>query len=323
MRIKQFYDPIRPFFDHQDALILDGGLATQLEAHGSDLHDALWSARLLMENPALIQQVHLDYFWAGADVGISASYQATIEGFQARGATVLEAINLLRLSVELVLAARAQFWQTPGARGGRLRPLAAASVGPYGAYLANGAEYTGAYDLDENGLFDFHRQRWHVLANTSADIMACETIPSLPEMRALRRLLRETPWRAAWFSFTAQNETQISDGTAVAACAAELDQEPQVVAIGINCTPPRYIPGLIRAIRQVTAKPIVVYPNSGERYDAVQCVWLGESIPAEFGTYSREWRKEGAALIGGCCRTGPAHIQQIADRLRRGRRKKD
>ncbi|GAB4268300.1 MAG: homocysteine S-methyltransferase [Candidatus Promineifilaceae bacterium] len=311
-------NPIRPFLETQDALILDGGLATQLEARGCDLSDKLWSARLLMDNPDFIRQVHLDYYLAGADVGISASYQATLQGFQERGATIMEAIQLLRLSVQLVTEARAQFWAQPAARRGRLYPLVAASVGPYGAFLANGAEYTGRYDLDEDGLFEFHRQRWHILAGTEADLMACETIPSAPEMRALVRLLLESGRKPAWFSFTARDEAHISDGTAVAEIAAFLDNIEPVVAVGINCTPPSYIPGLIREIRSATSKPIIVYPNSGEQYDAVHKCWLGESDPSAFGTFSREWRKEGAMLIGGCCRTTPAHIRQIADRMRRG-----
>lgn len=308
-------DILRPFLEQQGIVVLDGGLATQLEARGCDLSDELWSARLLMDNPGLIRQVHEDYFWAGADVGISASYQATLEGFQKRGADLLQAINLLRLSVQLVDEARQRFWSHPENRVGRIRPLVAASVGPYGACLADGSEYTGDYDLDEEGLFDFHRQRWHVLAHAGADLLACETIPSFVEMKALVRLLREAPDAVAWFSFTAGDEAHISDGTPVADCAAYLDEVEQVVAVGINCTPPRYINGLIETIFAATEKPVLVYPNSGESYDPLRKVWLGESDPSQFGAFSREWRKRGAALVGGCCRTGPAHVRQIRDRV--------
>ncbi|MCB9420552.1 MAG: homocysteine S-methyltransferase [Ardenticatenaceae bacterium] len=310
-------NPIQPFLDFQDALILDGGLATELEARGCDLRDELWSARLLLENPTLIQEVHLDYYRAGADCGISASYQATIPALMARGLSEAEAIALIRLSVRLVMQARDQFWAEPSNRQNRLRPIVAASVGPYGAALADGSEYTGDYDLDEAGLVEWHRQRWHILANSGADILACETLPSHNEMRALAQLMGETPEMPAWVSFSCRDERNINDGTPIADCAAFLDGVTQVVAVGINCTPPSLIPSLIREVRSVTQKPIVVYPNSGETYDAVQKVWLGQSVPSEFGTFSREWRKEGAALIGGCCRTRPAHIRQIADRMRR------
>ena len=310
-------NPVLPFLNTSDALILDGGLATELEKRGYNLDDPLWSARLLLEDPAAIQQLHLDYYWAGADCGISASYQATLAGLQARGLTVMEAITLLRRSVELVQAARAEFWQTlvPGQRNGRLYPLVAASVGPYGAALADGSEYTGAYGLDEDALFEWHRQRWHVLARSGADLLACETIPSYEEARALLRLLRETPGAWAWFSFSCRDEAHISDGTPIAQCARLLADQPQVVAVGVNCTPPRYINGLIREITAVSTKPVIIYPNSGEQYNATTNQWDGQTDASEFGTLSREWRKQGAALIGGCCRTSPAHIQQIKDRF--------
>jgi homocysteine S-methyltransferase len=280
------------------------------------LRDELWSARLLLENPALIQDVHLDYYRAGADCGISASYQATIPVLMARGLSEAEAIALIRLAVRLVMQARDQFWAEPANRAGRLRPITAASVGPYGAALADGSEYTGDYDLDEAGLVNWHRQRWHILAESGADILACETIPSHNEMRALGQLMAETPDMPAWVSFSGRDKRRISDGTPIADCAAFLDGIPQVVAVGINCTPPSLIPSLIRQVRSVTQKPIVVYPNSGETYDGVEKVWLGQSVPAEFGTFSREWREAGASVIGGCCRTSPAHVRQIANQIR-------
>jgi homocysteine S-methyltransferase len=312
-------NPVTPFLDHQDALILDGGLATELEARGCDLGDDLWSARLLLENPDIIRQVHLAYFAAGADCAISASYQATVPGFVARGLSEAEAVQLLRLSVQLAVEARDLFWSEEENRAGRLRPLAAASIGPYGAYLADGSEYSGDYELNEQELLDWHRQRWHILAESGADLLACETIPSYLEAKAFRRLLAETPEAMAWFSFSCCDGQHVNDGTLLAQCASLVKEVEQVVAVGINCTPPRFVPSLISEIRRVTDKPIVAYPNSGERYDAKNKRWLGMTDAAEFGTFSREWRKEGAALIGGCCRTRPSHIRQIADRLRRRR----
>jgi homocysteine S-methyltransferase len=313
-------NPITPFLQKQGALILDGGLATELERRGADLSDSLWSARLLRDDPDLIRQVHLDYYWAGADCCTSASYQATIPGFMRRGMTADQARELLHLSVQLVSEARDAFWSVESGRAGRLRPIVAASVGPYGAYLADGSEYTGAYDLGEAGLLEFHYERWALLAGSGADILACETIPSFAEARALARLLEETLGIYAWFSFSCRDGVRISDGTPIAECASYLSVSERVVAIGVNCTPPRFIPDLIRAVAAVTDKPIVVYPNSGETYDPVAKHWLGESVPSEFGTYSREWRKLGAGLIGGCCRTTPAHIRQISDRFRKRQR---
>jgi len=310
-------NPIQPFVDRYGAFVLDGGLATQLEARGQDLSDALWSARLLMDDPAVIRRVHADYLWAGADCIITASYQATIAGFMSRGLSEGQARALLGLAVELAVEERDRYWSqlSEMEREARIRPLVAASVGPYAAYKADGSEYTGDYDLDEEGLLAFHRQRWDLLAGSPADLMACETIPVFAEARALSRLLLETPERPAWFSFTCRDGEHIVDGTPIYECAAYLDQFEQAAAIGVNCTAPRFIPDLIKEVRRATKKPVIVYPNSGEEYDVVQHLWRGESVPAEFGTFSREWRKMGAAAIGGCCRTTPAHIQQIRDRF--------
>ncbi|MEW5989013.1 MAG: homocysteine S-methyltransferase [Chloroflexota bacterium] len=304
-------NPIFPFLERNGVLIVDGGLATELEARGYDLGDELWSARLLLDAPEAIGQVHYDYYAAGADCAIAASYQATIPGLMKRGLTEEEAIHLLRRSAQLAIEARDTFWAEMGNRRGRLRPLVAASIGPYGAALADGSEYTGCYDLDEAGLYRFHRRRWHILANSAADLLACETIPSLPEARALRRLLGETPDNWAWVSFSCRDESHLNDGSLLAEAIAAVADAPQVAAVGVNCTPPRFIPALIAEARRATDKPIIVYPNSGEQYDAVHHCWLGLADAADFAQASRAWRAAGASLIGGCCRTGPAHIRRI------------
>jgi len=312
-------NPITPFLEHQDALVLDGGLATELEDRGFDLSDRLWSARLLIDAPHIIREVHQAYFEAGADCGISASYQASIPGFVAAGMSARTAATLLRLSVQLVIEARDKFWQLGSNRKGRLRPIVAASIGPYGAYLADGSEYRGDYGLSESELIEWHEQRLHILAGSGADILACETIPSSIEASALSRLLSREPNVCAWFSFSCRDGKQISDGTPMRQIGSWLNDNAQVMAVGVNCTPPRFIPSLIRELQEVTDKHIVVYPNSGESYDVTSRSWSGLSDANEFGSFSREWRRAGASLIGGCCRTGPGHIRQIADRMRRGR----
>ncbi|MFI6596922.1 homocysteine S-methyltransferase [Nonomuraea sp. NPDC050536] len=280
-------------------LVLDGGLSTHLETLGADLRDELWSARLLLENPELIRRVHTDYFVAGADVAITASYQASIPGFQKRGLELEEAARLIALSVELASQARDE------AGAG----LVAASVGPYGAYLANGAEYTGHYDLDEDGLVTWHRPRWEILMGAEPDLMAVETIPSYPEARALARLLDETPDVKAWISFSCRDGEHINDGTPIREAAALFMGNPQVVAVGANCTAPRHIPGLIESLHG--GLPIVVYPNSGETWDPAGHRWEGLTDPVEYGQAAKEWQQAGASMIGGCCRTTPEHIAQI------------
>jgi len=315
-RDSEAFDPLALFLEAQGLMILDGGLATELEAKGSDLSDELWSAGLLMNSPDLIREVHLDYLEAGADCIASASYQATIEGFVQRGLAEDDAGKLLRRSVDLALEARAEFWSDPENRVGRLKPLVAASIGPYGAYLADGSEFRGDYGLNDDALVEFHRTRWRLLASSAADLLACETIPSRHEARALRRLLEETPAKQAWFSFSCQDEQRLSDGSRLAEVIAELDDCQQILAIGVNCTAPRHISGLIRAASGATSKPIVVYPNAGEGWNATTKSWapVDNDSPTLVG-FCREWADLGARLIGGCCRTTPEDIRKLRQAL--------
>ncbi|MEM7351041.1 MAG: homocysteine S-methyltransferase [Acidobacteriota bacterium] len=316
-------NPLQPFLGRQGVVLLDGGLATELEARGYDLADELWSARLLIENPAAIVEVHRDYLAAGADCLTAASYQATLEGLARRGLGERQAEALLRRSVHLATAVRDDFWSDPAHRPGRLRPLVAASIGPYGAYLANGAEYTGDYDLDEDGLVAFHRRRLAILADAGADLLACETIPSRREARALRRLL-EAPvgggasLPGAWISFSCRDDRHLADGSDLAATVAEIEACERLLAVGVNCTMPRFVAGLVDRLRGVTDKPIVVYPNAGEVYDAEAKRWLESAEAVDLATAAVDWQARGARLIGGCCRTGPEQIRRLRARLLAG-----
>lgn len=305
-------NPIASILDHQSALVIDGALATELERRGYDLKDDLWSAKILLEQPEAIKQLHYDYFKSGADCAITASYQATIEGFTKRGLNKKEAVDLIQKSIKLAIEARDQFWADESNHVGRAKPFVAASVGPYGAFLADGSEYRGNYGLTEKELIDFHRPRIKALIEAAADILACETIPSLIEAQALAKLLKEFPNTAAWVSFSARDEKHISEGQAFADCVRELEDSAQIVAIGINCTSPRYIPSLIRDAKKVTEKPILVYPNSGETYYAANGDWQGDPVYESFGEEAKEWYQAGARLIGGCCRTTPEDIRVIA-----------
>lgn len=305
-------DPLSALLGDQGLVILDGGLATELEARGHDLTGALWSARLLLDAPEAIADVHAAYLEAGADCVVSSSYQATLEGFRRRGVGAEEARERLRTSVDLAREARDAFWRT--ARPGRRRPLVAASIGPYGAALADGSEYTGRYDLDEAGLLAFHAERFALLADAGADLLACETIPSRVEARVLLRLLDETPGARAWFTFTARDAGHISDGTPVGEVARELDHE-RVVGIGANCVAPSFVPGLLDALRGATDRPLVVYPNSGQAWNATARRWEGAPKGPDPAEACVGWRDAGATVIGGCCRVGPAAIQSMRERL--------
>lgn len=308
---------IESILNNQRIAIIDGAMATELEARGCDLNDDLWSARVLLEQPELIRAVHLDYFNAGADIAITASYQATVDGFAKRGLNREQALSLMKKSVQLAQEARDEFWAKEENRAGRVRPLIAGSVGPYGAYLADGSEYRGDYNLSEDELIAFHRPRIEALIASGADLLACETIPCGIEARALIRLLAEFPNTVAWFTFTAKDGELISNGERIADIAAFLDKQAQAAAIGINCTSPLHIPSLVREIKKNSSKPIIVYPNSGEYYSAVTNTWHGETSSDKFGLQSKEWFENGATLIGGCCRTTPGHIHEVSNWARK------
>ncbi len=286
-------------------IILDGGLATELESRGQDLDDDLWSARLLRDQPDEIVAAHRAFINAGAEVITSASYQATLPGFEKAGITSTEAEDLLRLSIRLAKQAREQ---APGVQ-------VAASIGPYGAFLANGAEYTGDYALNQQGLIDFHQRRWQILASERPDIMLCETVPSLPEAMALAQLAVDSSPIPVWISFSCRDGSHISDGTEIQSVIRELRQYDLIEAVGVNCTPPQFLPDLIQRIRSETDKRIIAYPNSGEVFDANSRTWHGARELEDFTTQAAYWRQLGASIIGGCCRVTPAHIASLKSYL--------
>ncbi|CAM4196893.1 homocysteine S-methyltransferase [Bacillus albus] len=308
-------NPIDAILSQHSIMLLDGALATELEAHGCNLDDPLWSARVLLENPELIYQVHSDYFRAGADCAITASYQATISGFSARGIQEQEALELIKKTVLLARRARDDFWKE-NTQTNRPKPLVVASVGPYGAYLADGSEYIGNYGVTDKTLADFHRSRMSALIEAGADLLAFETIPSLQEARVLDALLREFPETYAWLSFSLKNEKEISEGMKLVECARVFEKSEQIVAIGINCAPVTVVTGAIQELRANTKKPIIVYPNSGETYNPETKTWHGHEQCNALDILSEEWYQAGARLIGGCCRTTPYHIEEISNKWR-------
>lgn len=308
-------NPLETFLRESGFVVLDGALATELARRGANIDDPLWSARVLLDEPQRIEELHFDYFAAGADVAITASYQASFEGFAARGLDRAAATRLLRRSVELAQAARERFVASDAARG-RPRPLVAASVGPWGATLHDGSEYRGDYGLTVRELMEWHAPRLEVLAASGADLLACETIPCLDEVEALVRLLEQYPM-PAWISVSARDGEHISHGESMRDVAAMADSSPHVVATGVNCTPPRFIDSLLGEAGAVTAKPLLCYPNSGERWDAAAGSWRPGACDTDFGEAAQRWYARGARLIGGCCRTGPADVRAIRAALSR------
>ena len=299
-------DPLERIREAHGSVVLDGGLATELERRGADLKDPLWSAKVLVEDPDAIRGVHEAYFEAGADVAISASYQATFEGLAGRGIERADAARLMRRSVELAREA---------ASGDR---VVAASVGPYGAMLGNGAEYTGDYDKDEDELVEFHVPRIEALAEAGPDVFAVETIPSFVEAGALVRALERVPEIPAWVSFSCRDGGHVCDGTPIASAVEVVAASPSVVAVGVNCTSPLHVERLVETISATTDKPVVCYPNRGSFWDPMRKAWTDPPRQdARPPLRPLAWKEAGASMIGGCCGTTPDDIAAIAAALGR------
>ena len=294
-------------------MILDGGLATELERRGQNVSGTLWSAEVLQTAPDVIEQVHYDYFAAGARCATSASYQASYEGFAARGLGTDDTTALLRRSVELAQSARARYRRDHPADHRQL--YVAASIGPYGAILHDGAEYRGDYGLTKEQLVEFHARRFEVLATAGADFLACETIPVLDEAIALATLLAQYPDALAWMSFTSADGIHTSHGESLTDCARLLDRVPNVIAMGVNCVRPEVVGDAIRALRAGTGKAIVVYPNSGEQWDGQTRSWRGSWDQGSLAALAPQWVSAGARMIGGCCRIGPREIAALDEAL--------
>jgi homocysteine S-methyltransferase len=289
--------------------VLDGGMASELEYLGANIDGPLWSAHVLEDAPEKVVAVHRAYIEAGADCILTASYQVSRMGYAEFGLPPERADAALLHAVNLARSAAAEF---PGRR-----IVVASSLGPYGAALHNGAEYHGNYACTFADLVDFHRQRIRVLADAPAssapDLLAFETLPSLAEAQAIGDALAPWPELAAWFSFTCRDGKHVAHGERLSACAEAVARFPQTLAIGVNCTHPALMPELIGELRAATGKPTVVYPNSGEGWDAAARCWTGSGDPAGFGTMAAGWFAAGAQIVGGCCRTRPAHIRLVAE----------
>ena len=297
---------MRPALPSRRPLVLDGGLATQLERQGEDLSSALWSAAVLRSHPEAITQAHTAFFAAGAEVATTATYQLTELSLARSGLDVAEFLPLVRTAVHAARVAR----EDAGAG------WVVGSVGPYGAFLADGSEYRGDYGLSVAELMAWHRPRMAVLAAAGADLFALETIPCLAEVEALAALLAEFPHMPAWLACSCRDGASLSSGEPMAAAARIAAQTGQIVAVGVNCTAPRFVEDLLAAARGGTAKPLLCYPNSGEAWDATARCWVEGSGVTGFAEPARRWVAAGARLIGGCCRTTPEDIAVIAQALR-------
>lgn len=305
-------------------LILDGSMSTALERLGCDLRDPLWTARILMNEPEKIRQVHLDYLRAGADAGITASYQASVRGLMEAGCSASQAEKILVRSVRLFREA-AEEWRegkesggsekNAGDRVGSGMPLCLGSCGPYGAYLHDGSEYRGDYQVSMRELERFHRDRAEILwEEAGCDLLLFETEPSLDEARVEADVAEELE-AAYGVSFSCRDGSHTCGGARIEDCVRIMTEDhPHLQFLGVNCTAPEYIEPLILAMRSQTDLPIAVYPNSGENYDIRTGTWSGANPdPEYFRTYAETWMRTGAVMVGGCCRTTVKEIRQCAD----------
>ena len=288
--------------------VLDGGLATELERRGATITGPLWSAHVLEDQPEILAAVHRAYLEAGAEIIATGSYQVSRHGYREVGLSFEQADRALLRSVRIAREATAAVAERP--------VLVAASLGPWGAVLHNGAEYTGDYDCSFTHLVDFHRQRVEVLVKEQPeqrpDLLAFETFPSIEEARAVLVALEGLPQIPFWLSFSCRDERHTSHGEPVREAAALVAQHPQAVGVGVNCVPSQWVMPLIAALSAEVTLPVMVYPNSGEGWDARNHCWKGASAIEDFGSLASAWFAAGASIVGGCCRIGPEHIAQVA-----------
>lgn len=310
----------KDLLEKRKIIILDGALGTELESRGYDVSGKLWSAQYLLDQPQIIQNVHESYVRAGSDIITTSSYQASIPAFIEAVLTPEKGYDLLKETVFLAQDAIKDVWKelSPEEQKERSYPLVAGSVGPYAAYLADGSEYTGNYQLNEAEFRDFHRPRIQALLEAGCDLLAIETIPNGSEVAAILRLLAEEfPQAEAYLSFVAQSETAISDGTKIEELGNLAQESPQVLAVGFNCTAPHLIAPLLDGLGQVCDKPLLTYPNSGETYNGLTKTW--HNNPEQERSLlenSKLWQNQGVLLFGGCCRTRPEDIAQLAKGLK-------
>lgn len=296
-------------------VVLDGAMSTPLEKLGADTNNDLWTAKALIDNEELVYEVHKMYFEAGADLIITDTYQANVQAFEKVGYSEKEARNLIKKAVKIAQKARDDYENRTGKHN-----YIAGTIGPYGAYLANGSEYRGDYELSVEEYQQFHLPRIEELVNAEVDILAIETQPKLDEVLAILELLKEKyPQQKVYVSYTLSDDDTISDGTPLPRAIHALEDYSQVIAVGINCVKLELVEPALKNMKEITDKHLIVYPNSSAVYDPKSKTWSQPKISATFEELIPNWYEAGARIIGGCCTTGPKEIKAVADFIKRNR----
>ncbi len=299
-------EKVRRFFQTKRPVLLDGGFATEAQAQGADLSGGLWSARLLAEDPALIESVHRAYLKAGAQIISTSTYQIHSDRFAKSGVAVGKLEALLRRSVTLAESAVEETKELV-----HQDVLIAASLGPFGAILANGSEYTGDYGRHDLGEVEgHHAERIAVLKDTNADLFAFETLPRADEAHCIARLMRSIPSQPYWLSFQLLDNEHLANGDSLIDLARTLASEKNLIAIGINCLAPSLATQALKTLKKATNLPLIIYANRGEQY--AEGSWQGGDESSSFLSEAQTWITQGAAAIGGCCRVGPSLIAALS-----------
>ena len=296
-------------------VVLDGAMSTPLEKLGADTNNDLWTAKALIDNEELVYEVHKMYFEAGADLIITDTYQANVQAFEKVGYSEKEARNLIKKAVKIAQKARDDYENRTGKHN-----YIAGTIGPYGAYLANGSEYRGDYELSAEEYQQFHLPRIEELVNAGVDILAIETQPKLDEVLAILELLKEKyPQQKVYVSYTLSYDDTISDGTPLPRAIHALEDYSQVIAVGINCVKLELVEPALKNMKEITDKNLIVYPNSSAVYDPKSKTWSQPKTSATFEELIPNWYEAGARIIGGCCTTGPKEIKAVADFIKRNK----
>ncbi|MRG90043.1 homocysteine S-methyltransferase [Limosilactobacillus reuteri] len=295
-------------------LLIDGAMSTALEQLGADTNNSLWTASVLANQPALVKKVHQEYFKAGARLAITDTYQANVPAFIKNGYSKQEAHSLIQRAVALAKEARDEYQQETG-----IYNYVAGALGPYGAYLANGSEYTGDYHLSAIEYQQFHRPRLTDILTVGVDVIAIETQPRLDEVLAELDLVKElAPDTLCYVSFSLKDSTRLPDGTPLAVAAHTVAKYPNVFAVGVNCIPLEEVTAAIETIHQATDKPVIAYPNSSATYDPTTKTWSYPHGRRSLVDYLPQWLAAGLTIIGGCCTTTPQDIAALHEYLKGG-----